>query len=639
MSLFPSTFFPLVLVLAFSNFCTSSAIRYKISNRNLTESSCPLNFDVLLQLAAEAQIRPALIDVPTQCLYIQKGILFVRSEYLRTNGYFVPPPDTYQACWESYRSLVGDFLHGFDIQSTCGYHPEWISDTYINITTQEQFESLFPRSELQELRLSCNQSLENGFVCQSCIHKLSSIQKLSLQGPETENASISSDYLFMYAAAFSNKLGPSDQATAKCLFRLEFSMQLNSNEKRLSLISGVVLGCIIGVLGASIAAWLFWMLHKKCGKEREKNNSGNKDETSLDLGLGLRTRSPNLVKFKIGEIRTATTNFSRHNIIGKGSYGNVYKGMLADGSELAFKRFKNCSASGDAIFAHEVEIIASVKHVNLVALRGYCTATVPMEGHQRIIVCDLMHNGSLYDYLFGSGMKKLSWPIRQNIALGTARGLAYLHYGVQPAIIHRDIKASNILLDETFEAKVADFGLARFNSQGMSHLSTRVAGSLGYVAPEYALYGKLTERSDVYSFGVVLLELLSGRKAYENDEEKVSLLTDWAWTLVKEGRALDVIEENMPEMGSPEVMELYVHIAVICAHPVLFARPTMYQIVKLLETNLQLVPSTLAAYVGGSNSGLSSLCPSYMSCSSITSDDQNLDNKDTPGSFTLTVLK
>ncbi|KAF2287944.1 hypothetical protein GH714_003399 [Hevea brasiliensis] len=458
MSLFPSTFFPLVLVLAFSNFCTSSAIRYKISNRNLTESSCPLNFDVLLQLAAEAQIRPALIDVPTQCLYIQKGTLFVRSEYLRTNGYFVPPPDTYQACWESYRSLVGDFLHGFDIQSTCGYHPEWISDTYINITTQEQFESLFPRSELQELRLSCNQSLENGFVCQSCIHKLSSIQKLSLQGPETENASISSDYLFMYAAAFSNKLGPSDQATAKCLFRLEFSMQLNSNEKRLSLISGVVLGCIIGVLGASIAAWLFWMLHKKCGKEREKNNSGNKDETSLDLGLGLQTRR-----------------------------------MLADGSELAFKRFKNCSASGDAIFAHEVEIIASVKHVNLVALRGYCTATVPME--------------------------------------------------------------------------------------------------------------------------------------------------DWAWTLVKEGRALDVIEENMPEMGSPEVMELYVHIAVICAHPVLFARPTMYQIVKLLETNLQLVPSTLAAYVGGSNSGLSSICPGYMSCSSITSDDQNLDNKDTQGSFTLTVLK
>ncbi|KAJ9131530.1 hypothetical protein P3X46_035185 [Hevea brasiliensis] len=638
MSLVPFTFLPLVLVLAFSNFCTLTANRCKISNRNLTESSCPLNFDVLRKLAIDVPIRLALVHVPSQCQHIQKGILFVRSEYLRTSGHFVPPPETFQACWESYRCLVADFLHGFDIQSTCGYHPEWISDTYINITTRPQFESLIPRSELQELRLSCNQSLENGFVCQSCIHKVSSIQKLFLQGPETENTSDSSDYLFMYAAAFSNKLGLRDPATAKCLFRLEFSMRLNFfNKKHKSVISGGVLGCIIGVLGAPITVWLFWTLHKKCGKER--NNSVNKDEAGLDLGLGLHARSTSLTKFKIDEIRIATMNFSRHNIIGKGNYGNVYKGLLPDGSEVAFKRFKNCSASGDAIFAQEVEIICSVKHVNLVALRGYCNATVPMEGHQRIIVYDLMHNGSLYDHLFGSGMKKLSWPIRQKIALGTARGLAYLHYGVHPAIIHRDIKASNILLDETFEPKVADFGLARFNSQGMSHLSTRAAGSLGYIAPEYALYGKLTERSDVYSFGVVLLELLSGRKAYQNDEGKVSLLTDWAWKRVKEGKSLDVIEEKMPEMESPEVMELHVHIAVICAHPILFARPTMYQIVKMLETKLQLVPSTLGAYIGGSNSVINPVSSGYMSCSSITSDDRNLDNRDTRESFTVTIVQ
>ncbi|OAY44121.1 probable LRR receptor-like serine/threonine-protein kinase RKF3 [Manihot esculenta] len=637
MSLFPSTFLALILALAASNLCGSSAFHFQISDTNLTkQSSCPMNFDVLRELAAEVSARRSLIDVPTQCKYIQKGILFVRSEYLRTNGYFVPPSDTYHACWESYGSLVADFLPGFDMQFTCGYHPEWISDSYMNITTKAQFESLLPRSELQELRLSCNQSLDNGHVCQSCIQKLWSIQKQFLQGSETKNASNSADYLFMYAAAFSNKLGPGDIATAKCLFRLEFSMQLQTNNKHKSVISGVVLGCIIGVVGASIAVWLFWVLHKKCGKK--KDNSDNKDETSLDLGLQLQTRSTNLVKFKVDEIRHATMNFSRHNIVGKGSYGNVYKGRLADGSELAFKRFKNCSAAGDAIFAHEVEIIASVKHVNLVALRGYCTATVPMEGHQRIIVCDLMHNGSLYDHLFGPGTKKLTWPIRQNVALGTARGLAYLHYGVQPAIIHRDIKASNILLDVTFEPKVADFGLARFNSQGRSHLSTRVAGSLGYVAPEYALYGKLTERSDVYSFGVVLLELLSGRKAYENDEGKVSLLTDWAWTLVKEGRALDVIEANMPEMGSPQVMELYVHIAVICAHPILFARPTMYQIVKLLETNLQLVPSNLGDYIGGSYRGLSPVGSGYMSYSSITSGDQNLENRDAQRSFTVTIL-
>ena len=182
-------------------------------------------------------------------------------------------------------------------------------------------------------------------------------------------------------------------------------------------------------------------------------------------------------------------------------------------------------------------------------------------------------------------MKKLSWPIRQKIVLGTACGLAYLHYGAQPAIIHRDIKASNILLDEKFEPKLADFGLAKFNAEGMTHLSTRVAGTLGYVAPEHALYGKLTEGSDVYSFGVVLLELLSGKKPLETNEGKASLLTDWAWSLVQKGRALDVIEEGMPELGSHQIMEQYVIIAVLCAHPTLYARPTMEQVVKILETD------------------------------------------------------
>lgn len=271
----------------------------------------------------------------------------------------------------------------------------------------------------------------------------------------------------------------------------------------------------------------------------------------------------------------------------------MYKGYLSDGSEVALKRFKNCSAAGDASFTHEVEVIASVRHVNLVALRGYCTATTPLEGHQRIIVCDLMKNGSLHDHLFGSSMEagRLSWPVRQKIALGTARGLAYLHYGAQPAIMHRDIKASNILLDDKFEAKVADFGLAKFAPEGMTHLSTRVAGTMGYVAPEYALYGQLTQRSDVYSFGVVLLELLSGKKALTaSDENHPSLVSDWAWSLVKNDRALDVIEDRMPELGPPEVVEKYVLVAVLCSHPELLCRPSMDQVVKILETDIS-VPS------------------------------------------------
>ncbi|KAK8473498.1 hypothetical protein PHAVU_001G147001 [Phaseolus vulgaris] len=258
--------------------------------------------------------------------------------------------------------------------------------------------------------------------------------------------------------------------------------------------------------------------------------------------------------------------------------------MLFDGTQVALKRFKNCSVAGDASFTHEVEVIASVRHVNLVTLRGYCTATTNLEGHQRIIVTDLMENGSVYDHLFGSAKQKLSWPIRQKIALGTARGLAYLHYGAQPSIIHRDIKASNILLDRKFEAKVADFGLAKFNPEGMTHMSTRVAGTVGYVAPEYALYGQLTERSDVFSFGVVLLELLSGRRALQIDTDgQPSAITDFAWSLVRNGEALDVIEDGMPELGPTEIVEKYVLVAVLCCHPQLHGRPTMDQVVKMLE--------------------------------------------------------
>lgn len=627
MSLFLSTFFHLLLlliILTFSMFCFPTANSLQISNRNPVEASCPLNFNALREFVHKAPRKRAFMDLPNLCQYIYEGIQFLRSEYLRTNGYFVSPPATFQACWESYQSLIGELLYGFDIQTACGYHPELISESCMNITSQAQFESQFPNSKLQEMRLYCNQDLDNGSACKSCTDKLLNLGKLYLHVPEAKNASGCSSYLFMYAAAVINQFGPTDPSTAKCFFRIEYSMPLKTNKHRRAVTSGVAVGCIIGVFGAFIAVWLLWMLHKKC--EREKNNSVV-DEPSLDHGLGLHSRSNNVVKFKMEEIRKATMNFSRHNIIGKGGFGNVYKGVLPDGSEVAFKRFKNCSASGDATFAHEVEIIASVRHVNLVALRGYCTATIPMEGHQRIILCDLMHNGSLYDHLFSSGTKKLSWPIRQKIALGTARGLAYLHYGVHPAIVHRDIKASNILLDQKFEPKVADFGLARFISQEMTHFSTRAAGTLGYVAPEYALYGILTERSDVYSFGVVLLELLSGKKAYENDEGKVSLLTDWAWLLVKEGRALDVIEENLPELGLPEVMEQYVHIALICAHPILHARPTMDQIVKILEANL-LVPSPLGAYIAGSNCEVCSVSSSYMSSSSFTSDEASSDNRE-----------
>ncbi|KAG0470163.1 hypothetical protein HPP92_016863 [Vanilla planifolia] len=250
---------------------------------------------------------------------------------------------------------------------------------------------------------------------------------------------------FIYAAAVANRFGPQDSSTAFCLFLLSnvsYSPASHGSSISAAIPAGIAAGCAVLVLLAAYAVW-YYFIHRRRRKRSWTQSRRQSGPLSDQIGA-----STTLIKFVFDDIRAATGNFSRENIIGQGGFGNVYKGVLSDGTEVAIKRFKNCSAAGDSSFSHEVEVIASVRHVNLVALRGYCMANTPMEGHQRIIVCDLMPNGSLHDHLFGHTGSKLSWPVRQKIAVGTARGLAYLHYGAQPAIIHRDIKASNILLDE-----------------------------------------------------------------------------------------------------------------------------------------------------------------------------------------------
>ncbi|KDP21526.1 hypothetical protein JCGZ_21997 [Jatropha curcas] len=548
---------------------------------------CPLDFSVIRNLVADS--KPASVPPSQECQYVKQGLRLVLSYYLQRTNNFLPPLDSAESCWRAYEKFLDDFRPNYDVRSSCGFNTSWISQGCMNITTRSQYESLIPKSSLDDVVSNCNQSFENNSPCAACTASLSKQQASYLDGTSIGNLSDCQAYPSIYAAAFANRYGPTDTGTAKCMFLLDFVPKNSRRTKKKKVL--ILLFPISGV-GLLIIIGGCWFLRRRFKRLRKKKNGERiSGRDAMSFGLESIKESTTLVEYNFDEIRKATKNFSRVYIIGRGGYGNVYKGELPDGSQVALKRFKNLSAAGDASFIHELEVIASVRHVNLVALRGYCTATTPFEGHQRIIVCDLMTNGSLHDHLFGSAKRKLSWPIRQKIALGTARGLAYLHYGAQPAIIHRDIKASNILLDESFEAKVADFGLAKFTPEGATHLSTRVAGTMGYVAPEYALYGQLTERSDVYSFGVVLLELLSGKKALTmSDNTQPALVTDWAWSLVKKGRTLDVIEDGMPELGPQEMLEKYALIAVLCSHPQLYARPTMDQVVKMLETE-QSIPA------------------------------------------------
>jgi len=301
--------------------------------------------------------------------------------------------------------------------------------------------------------------------------------------------------------------------------------------------------------------------------------------------------------FDICELAKATGGFAERNLIGRGGFGVVYRGVLADGTVVAVKKMLDPEVEGgDEEFTNEVEIISLLRHRNLVPLRGCCIADDdPDEGKQMFLVYDYMPKGSLDQYVFadGEGSRRrpaaFPWAQRRTVILDVARGLEYLHYGVKPGIYHRDIKATNILLDADMRARVADFGLARRSREGQSHLTTRVAGTHGYLSPEYALYGQLTEKSDVYSFGVLVLEVMSGRRALDlADPSGVVLITDWAWTHVKAGRPREVLAEALRREPSTVVvaMERFVLVGILCAHVTVACRPTMPEALRMLEGDM-----------------------------------------------------
>eukprot|EP00252_Welwitschia_mirabilis_P018073 TRINITY_DN4025_c0_g1_i1.p1 TRINITY_DN4025_c0_g1~~TRINITY_DN4025_c0_g1_i1.p1 ORF type:complete len:305 (+),score=68.41 TRINITY_DN4025_c0_g1_i1:32-916(+) len=233
----------------------------------------------------------------------------------------------------------------------------------------------------------------------------------------------------------------------------------------------------------------------------------------------------------------------------------------------------------------EVEILGQLRHKNLLSLRGYCA-----EGKERIIVYDYMSNSSVHSHLHGWYAKRglLTWQRRMNIAIGSAEGIDYLHNHANPHIIHRDIKSSNILLDSGFQAQVADFGFAKLIPDGKTHVTTRVKGTLGYLAPEYAMYGKASESCDIYSFGIMLLELVSGKKPLENlGQGTRCALTDWAMTLASEDKYHEIADPLLKGKYNKEELKLVVDVAIACAEHDPRKRPAIDEVVRYLKGELK----------------------------------------------------
>ncbi|KAL4627847.1 hypothetical protein ACB092_05G195200 [Castanea dentata] len=336
------------------------------------------------------------------------------------------------------------------------------------------------------------------------------------------------------------------------------------NKSRLGLIVGIAVP--VGVVSLIFIFAVFYM--------KRKSQHYNEEEL---LGIGPR---PNT--FSYAELRSATDDFNPSKKLGEGGFGPVSKGTLSDGRIVAVKQLSVASHQGKSQFVTEISTISAVQHRNLVKLYGCC-----IEGDRRLLVYEYLENGSLDQALFGKSKLHLDWPTRFSVCLGTARGLAYLHEESRPRIVHRDVKASNILIDGELCPKISDFGLAKLYDDTKTHISTRVAGTIGYLAPEYAMRGHLTEKADVFSFGVVALEILSGRPNSDNslDTEKTYLL-EWAWTLHENNQSLRLVDPTLSKFDENEAARV-IAVSLLCTQASPNMRPPMSRVVAMLAGDIE----------------------------------------------------
>ncbi|KAJ6935282.1 G-type lectin S-receptor-like serine/threonine-protein kinase [Populus alba x Populus x berolinensis] len=307
------------------------------------------------------------------------------------------------------------------------------------------------------------------------------------------------------------------------------------------------------------------------------------------------TTSSDLPLFDLSVIATATNNFSDANKLGEGGFGSVYKGLLHDGKEIAVKRLAKYSGQGINEFRNEVELIAKLQHRNLVRILGCC-----IQGREKMLIYEYLPNKSLDSFIFNEPRRsQLDWSTRHNIICGIARGILYLHQDSRLRIIHRDLKASNVLLDASMNPKISDFGMARiFGVDQIEDNTNRVVGTYGYMSPEYAMQGLFSVKSDVYSFGVLLLEVITGRKnSHFYDESNSSNLVGYVWDLWREGRAPELVDTLMGDSYPEDQVLRCIQIGLLCVQESAMDRPSMSDVVFMLSNDTTLPSPKQPAFI------------------------------------------
>ncbi|XP_038719878.1 L-type lectin-domain containing receptor kinase IX.1-like [Tripterygium wilfordii] len=375
------------------------------------------------------------------------------------------------------------------------------------------------------------------------------------------------------------------------LLSWEFSSRLDMEEESNGK-NGNALILLVGLplFGAFVAFGFCRILKRLKEEKRKRIAEGLVSSINEDLERGAGPR-----RFSYEELVSATNNFSNDKKLGEGGFGSVYKGYLIDiDVPVAVKKISRGSRQGKKEYVTEVRVISRLRHRNLVKLVGWC--------HDRgkfLLVYEFMPNGSLDMHLFSNrSYTPLNWNLRYKIALGIASGLLYLHEECEQCVVHRDIKSSNIMLDSSFNVKIGDFGLARLMNHELGPLTTGLAGTLGYLAPEYMSTRRPSKKSDVYSFGVVALEIVTGRKTSELPEENNEIcLLEWVWNLYANENLLSGVDQRLHSEFDMNQVQCLMIVGLWCAHPNHSCRPSIRQAIQVLkfEANIPDLPSRMPA--------------------------------------------
>ncbi|XP_073123537.1 probable receptor-like protein kinase At1g11050 [Henckelia pumila] len=595
----------LLVLLSLVSLCILPQIR--ASSSPISEISCPFDFKYVLKLPWDSSScrdrNSKEEDESSNCCQTLKSLYGVAfAEHLRETSLFrLPDLETSVSCLLDFQKVLSFLRLPENLTSLCFQASQFVNSTDMCAGIQTGADWFSVVGSDTSLEKGCSEDLSDLTACDSCV--LAGFKVLARLMSVDGNHSHSKGcfyYTILYAAGKVNKFGPKSNGALSCIFGLP--LNLKKDAKKWALVFGSIGGSFI------VIATIFLISFILSGTYWRKREKISEISSVLDQDLeenALLNWRPKADPFWFGSevLEKATDYFSSKNFIGQGRFGVVYKGKLPNGTMIAVKKIVDSDFQGDFEFYREVEIISVLKHRNLVPLQGCSVSSgdaYSERDSQKYLVYEYMPNGNLHDHLFPLrkgkfryGKKPMTWPQRKSIIVDVANAIAYLHHGVKPPIYHRDIKPTNILLDSCMRARVADFGLAKQGQESGSHLTTRIVGTHGYLAPEYAMYGQLTEKSDVYSFGMVILEIMCGRKALDLSESTF-LITDWAWPSVKDGKIEHVLDASLlEEEGSggkryPKViMERFVKIGILCAHLMVALRPTILDALKMLEGDIE----------------------------------------------------